>query len=150
MSELSSYQSASRDTQPAGPPSILRVASHLESALETAPVFEGWCQRIADVLEECRGSVLRDLRNLEGDGGTGGGMMAEIGWKEPRLISRLDQLDLELHKLLGELDDAIRTSVESRTSIVRKCTELVDELRHVVEGEVAIVYESLRPIGGGD
>lgn len=150
MSELSSHGPASRDTTLAGPPSILRVASDLESALETAPVFEGWCQRIADVLEECRRSVLRDLRNLEGDAGNGGGMMAEISVKEPRLIFRLNQLDQEFHRLLGELDDAVQASIWSRTSIVRQCTELVDELRTLVEHEVDIVYESLRPIGGGD
>jgi hypothetical protein len=126
--------------------SLFASTARLEEVIAAVPITDPWCAQLQAALRDCTLAVQYHLETLDG----GDGMKEHLTREEPRLISRLEQLDDALKRLLPELRDARQSSADSTRALIEPLAHLVTELQHAAADEIAILYDSLIPIGSGD
>ncbi len=135
---------SSPDAVRAASASLFAASQRLEEVIAAAPPVEPWRGQLRDALEACRSAVEFHIQRLDGEGG----LREDLGGEAPRLLSRLQRLDSELEHLLPELLSASQTT--NRIGVTDPLVHIVEQIRHVADEEVDLIYEALTPMGSGD
>ncbi len=126
--------------------SLLAATARLEEVIAAAPATDPWYAELHSALQACTLAVEHHLDTLDANHG----LRENLGRQEPRLLPQLERLDRELNHLLVGFWEAKEPSAPSRKALVEPFAKLAMELRRAADGEMAILHESLIPIGAGD